>query len=169
MRKRKLLSVVCGIILVLMLASLPFMTACKGEAPEAKTLRIGALLALSGWGSPFDLISNDLAEITRDIINEDGGIVVDGDQYMIELVIEDYKSSLDGITASARKLVFDENIKFMIGPSFFFSSATAPICEPNKVIRAIMFNTLSPGELDVSAQYGFLCDNATVEHAICAN
>jgi branched-chain amino acid transport system substrate-binding protein len=168
MRKRKLLAALGGIALVLILALLPCMTACKGEAPEAKTLRIGVLLALSGWGSPWDIISNNTAEIARDIINEQGGIVVDGDNYTIELVIEDYKSTMDGVTAGAKKLVYDEDIKFMVGPSFFFSMATAPICEPNKVIRAIMFNTLGPGELDESTQYGFLCNNATVEHAICA-
>jgi branched-chain amino acid transport system substrate-binding protein len=168
MRKRKLLIQVSSICLILSLVSVCFIAACKSPAPEPKTLRIGAIFALSGWLSPFDTISNGVAEVTRDIINEQGGVVVNGEHYNIELVVEDSKSTMDGVTAAANKLVYDEGVKFIVGPSFFFSVATAPICEPNKVISALMFNTLSPGELDANSQYAFLCNNATIEHAICA-
>jgi branched-chain amino acid transport system substrate-binding protein len=166
-RKRFLIltGMICSILLVV---GLFFMAACAAPTttptPEAKTLRIGGLFSLSGWFSPFDLVGVDIAEITRDIINEQGGIVVDGQPYMIELVVEDCQSTFDGVAAACNKLVYDEDIKFIISPSAYFTSPTTPICEPNKVLRVQMFNVLLPDELGPNTPYAFLCNNGAVEH-----
>jgi ABC-type branched-subunit amino acid transport system substrate-binding protein len=172
MAKNKLLTLIVSICLVLLFVGLSLVAACAAPTPtptpEAKTLRIGALFSLTGWFSPFDTISNDIAEITRDIINEQGGVVVNGQPYKIELIVEDFKSTMDGVTAGANKLVYDEGVKFMISPSAYFTAATAPICEPNKVLRVQMFNAYLPGELDNSTTYAFLCNNGAVEQNIAA-
>ena len=67
-RKKLLIRFSAILLVVLLVASFTTFTACGEKEPEVKTLRIGALFALTGWFSSFDLISTDIAEITRDMI-----------------------------------------------------------------------------------------------------
>src|SRR5512137_2758340 len=71
----------------------------------AKTLRIGYLLCISGWYSIFDAVEEGDVKIVAQIINDQGGLTIQGQKYNIQLVGEDGKSSLDGCTAAANKLV----------------------------------------------------------------
>lgn len=147
--------------LVLVLAAMPFMTACpKTTTPpptqEVKTLRIGSLNSLTGWFSTMDIQTLNETEIIGDLINESGGITIDGQKYEIELVVEDCASSLDGVTAAANKLVYDEQVDFIIGPAAFFSMAAAPICDPNEVIHVLGYCVHSPLEIGPQVPYGFL-------------
>ena len=167
-RKKTLTSIVC-IALVVMLAGVLMMPAqgtAKAKAGEGKTLKIGAIIALSGWFSPFGLVAKDIAEITRDIINERGGIVVKGEHYMVELLIEDYGSTFPGVTAATNKLVYDKGVKYLMTPSAFFTPPTTAIAEPNKVLRVQTFNVFSPDELSKDTPYAFLCNDGSLEHNI---
>jgi branched-chain amino acid transport system substrate-binding protein len=139
------------------------MTACPGTTPtEAKTLRIGLPLGLTGFFSVREIPDLNQAQICADIINEQGGITVNGEKYMVELVTEDTKSTMDGVTAALNKLVYDEGIDFMIGPTAFFAGAAGTICEPNEVLRFITWCVNSPGEVDASTPYAFLGGNGSV-------
>jgi len=160
--KRKNLLLGSVIVIVMMVVFPSF------AASATKTVRIGGLFALSGWFSSFDILQWEEAQLARDMINEDGGIVVKGEHYMIELIAEDFKSTTDGVVAGANKLVYDKNVKFMISPSAFFSGAATDICEPNKVLRGICFILGTPQELGPDTKYAFLCHNASVEHALTA-
>jgi branched-chain amino acid transport system substrate-binding protein len=163
LERRKLLSILGGIVLVTILVSLPLMTACPGTTPtEAKTLRIGLPLGLTGFFSVREIPDLNQAQICADIINEQGGITVNGEKYMVELVTEDTKSTMDGVTAALNKLVYDEGIDFMIGPTAFFAGAAGTICEPNEVLRFITWCVNSPGEVDASTPYAFLGGNGSV-------
>jgi branched-chain amino acid transport system substrate-binding protein len=160
------------IFLVLVLVVVPFMTACPGTktttpspttshtttppTQEVKTLRIGSLNSLTGWFSTMDIQTLNETEIVLDLINEGGGITINGQKYQIELVVEDCKSSLDGVTAAANKLVYDEKIDFIIGPAAFFSMAAAPVCDPNEVIHVLGYCVHSPLEIGPQVPYGFL-------------
>jgi branched-chain amino acid transport system substrate-binding protein len=104
--------------------------------------------------------------IAADIINENGGITVNGQKYNVEIVLEDCKSTMDGVTAAANKLVFDKNIKLMIGPTAFFSAAASPVCDPNQALRSLTWCTNSPGECDKSTPYSFLGCNASIAEAM---
>jgi branched-chain amino acid transport system substrate-binding protein len=167
MRGKRLVIVAGSICLILALTCLPF-AATSAKAQTQKTLRIGLLVCLSGWFSTFDALEWEEAQLARDILNERGGVTVKGQKYLIELVPEDCKSTADGVTAAANKLVFDQKVKFIAGPAAFFAAASKPICEPNKVIRAISFATNTPGEFGADTPYTFLCHNASVEHGLVA-
>ncbi len=91
-----------------------------------------------------------------DMINEQGGIKIGSDTYMIELLNEDTKSTMDGVTAAANRLVFEKDIKFIIGPTAFFSAAASPVCDPNKVMRVLSWCDGTPGQMDASTPYSFL-------------
>ena len=122
----------------------------------AKTLKIGALLSVSGWYSNTDAEEEVDLKIVAQMINDKGGLTIQGQKYNIELVIEDGKSSLDGVTAAANKLVLDDKVKFVVGPGAFFSSGSTAIFEAAKVLHVSAFNTLAPGEMSADSPYGFV-------------
>jgi ABC-type branched-subunit amino acid transport system substrate-binding protein len=97
------------------------------------------------------------------MINEKGGITVGGEKYLVNLVIEDGKSTFDGISAAAARLAYDHKVKFVAGPNAFFSSASSTVLEKNKVLHVSSFVTMQPGELDASTPYGFGTDTSLVQ------
>jgi branched-chain amino acid transport system substrate-binding protein len=102
------------------------------------------------------------------MINDRGGLTIKGEKYMIELVGEDGKSTLDGITAGANRLAYDHQVKFVVGPTGFFSTGSSPVFEPNKILHVSGYVANIPGELDASTPYGFLAFNASIGTTIGA-
>jgi branched-chain amino acid transport system substrate-binding protein len=121
-----------------------------------ETLQIGAILSLTDWYSVVDAADKVDLEYTAQMINDDGGIQVQGKSYQIELLIEDGKSSLDGNTAAANKLVLDDKVQFVVGPGAFFNLATTPIFEQNNVLHVANYNGLNPAEMNADTPYAFL-------------
>jgi ABC-type branched-subunit amino acid transport system substrate-binding protein len=122
---------------------------------EAKTLQIGVLHSLTGWFSGWDTTSLNETKVVADIINERGGITVKGQPYKIELVVEDGKSSLDGVAAAANALVYDRKVKFILGPAAFFARAVGPIVTQNHVINVLGYHTYTPEEIGPGQPYTF--------------
>jgi len=165
MERKKTLTVVVSISLTVMLVSMLLLAApgaAQQKTSQAKTLKIGCLLTLTGWHSVFDLVEERDLKIVAQIINEKGGLTIKGEKYNIELVAEDGKSTLDGITAAATRLTFDKQVKFVVGPNAFWTMAASPVFEPNKVMHVSGASTTQPGELDSTTPYGFLGHNSSV-------
>ena len=154
------------IVIFLMLAILPAMTFSKAQAADVKKLKIGYLLCVSGWYSVFDAVEEGHLKIVAQMINDRGGLTIQGQKYEIELVGEDGKSALDGITAGATRLAYDHQVKFVVGPTGFFSTGSSPVFEPNKILHISGYNTCQPGEMDASTPYGFLAFNASIGTSI---
>jgi branched-chain amino acid transport system substrate-binding protein len=168
--KRRSLVLLCSISLVAILATLSIV-GCPAPAPpaEAKTLQIGGLMSLTGgFSGAHDIPDWNEAKIAAELINEKGGISVNGQKYLVELVGEDCKSTMEGVTAAANRLVFDKGIKFIIGPCAFFSAGAGPVTDPNQVIRVITWHCNTPGEMDASTPYAFLGCPASISDAIAA-
>ena len=162
---RKSLACLLGIGLIFLAAAtfvLPSIGAAQQKAAPAKTFKIGYVLCANGWFRVMDGVEEKNLKIVEKMLNERGGITVQGQKYNIELVGEDGNSTLDGVTAAATKLVYDHKIKFVVGPQGFFTTASGPVFEQNKVIHVSGFNTCQPGELDASTPYGFLGFNGSV-------
>lgn len=137
------------------------------SAPEAKTLQIGFIAALTGLASGGDVPYYHGGEIAADIFNERGGLTIGGQKYNVKLVVEDDKSTVDGTVAAANKLVYDDNLKYIAGTGWFLAAAAKTVCEPAKVLRSICFNTATPGELGPDTPYAFAGGGAaTLEVAI---
>jgi branched-chain amino acid transport system substrate-binding protein len=132
---------------------------------QMETLRIGAILQLTDWYSVVDAADKVDLEYVAQMINDDGGIKVQGKSYKIELVEEDGKSSLDGNTAAATKLVLDEKLQFVVGPGAFFNLATTPIFEQNKVLHVANYNGLNPAEMNANTPYAFLGLDPITQHS----
>jgi branched-chain amino acid transport system substrate-binding protein len=125
-------------------------------AVPTETLKIGAILSLTDWYSVVDAADKVDLEYVAEMINDAGGIKAGGKAYMVELVIEDGKSSLDGNTSAATKLVLDEKVQFVIGPGAFFNVATSPILEQAKALHVACYNGMQPGEMGPETPYEFL-------------
>jgi hypothetical protein len=162
-RKKSLTSIIC-ISLVLVLASM-LLLVTQG-ATQPKTLKIGYLLCLTGWYSVFDAVEEKDVKIVAQMINDRGGLTIQGQKYNIELVGEDGKSSLDGITAGANRLAYDHKVKFVVGPTGFFSTGSSPVFEPNKILHVSGYVSNQPGEIDASTPFGFLAFNASIGTSI---
>lgn len=126
------------------------------KAAPAKTLKVGYVLCANGWFRVMDAVEEKNLKITEQMLNEKGGITVQGQRYDIQLVGEDGNSTMDGVAAAATKLVYDHKVKFVVGPQGFFTTASGPVFEQNKILHVSGFNTCQPGELDASTPYGFL-------------
>jgi branched-chain amino acid transport system substrate-binding protein len=129
---------------------------------EAETLTIGAIFQLTDWYSAIDGLELVDAQAVVKMINDEGGVTVQGKRYNIELLIEDGKSTLDGNTAAAKKLVMDHKAKLVVGPSGFFNVATTPIFEAAKVLHVCNYNTCQPGEMGPDTPYAFLGNDPVV-------
>jgi branched-chain amino acid transport system substrate-binding protein len=133
-----------------------------GPAP-AKTLPIGALLSTTGWWSTaYDISIWRMTEVAVDMINEEGGLTVNGDKYNLELIVEDCKSTFDGVASAANRLVYDKDVKFIVGPTGFFMSPASPITNPAKVMMVIGWHLCAPGECDATTPYNFATSHGSI-------
>ena len=154
-----------SMVSIIALVSLVVLSASSAKAQQApaKKLKIGMIACLTGFFAVHDVPDTNQAKIAAEMINEKGGITIKGQKYQIELVVADGQSTFDGITAAANYLVFDQGVKFILGPAGPFSGPSAPITNSNKVLDIILYCTNKPGELGATTPYTFLGYDGTVE------
>lgn len=108
-------------------------TSVPAQAQE--TLKIGALVTLSGPGASWGQGMLHAAELAAEDVNKDGGLKVGGTSYKVEILPYDdgYKAN-EAVTA-ANRLVFDDKVKYIVGTVGSAPIlAIQPITEKNGVI-----------------------------------
>lgn len=121
---------------------------------EAKELKIAVITALSGAGAEWGRGIMRGAELAIEEVNAKGGVSIGGEKYKIVTVVYDDKYTAAGGTAAAHKAVFDDKVKFIIGPISSASGlAMQDITEKNKVI--IMGDTWAREFLGPQKPYTF--------------
>ncbi len=100
-------------------------------------------------------------ETLAKLLNDKGGITIQGQKYTIQLVTQDDQTTPEGALAAANKLVFDEQIKFVIGPVAFLGTTTTPVFEQNGVIHLLTYNTAMPAEISSKTPYAFTANSGT--------
>ena len=70
-------------------------TTTTATAQPIKTYPIGLCAELSGFLGAYNTATVNEAQIAVDIVNEQGGIVVNGQNYLLKLVVEDGQSTID--------------------------------------------------------------------------
>ena len=124
--------------------------------PEAKTLKMGLLSNLTGPISSAAIPHTRATQVAADWINSKGGITVQGQKYLIEVIVEDIKETADTAITAATKLVEFHKVKYIIGSiSPVQTAAVAPITEPANVIRALWHGEGAPMELSPKTPYTF--------------
>ncbi|MFZ1914410.1 MAG: ABC transporter substrate-binding protein [Dehalococcoidales bacterium] len=129
-----------------------------------KTYTVGLLAELTGFLGSYNTATVNEAQIAVDMVNENGGVIVGGQNYNLKLVVEDGQSTLDGTTAAANKLIFNDNVKIIIGPDAYFNSAVSGLCEQNKILHIAGYCTMQPGEMDATTTYTFLGQAASINY-----
>lgn len=104
-------------------------------AQAQETLKLGALVTLSGAGAAWGQGMKNAAEIAAAQANEKGGLEVGGKKYRVEVVAYDDKYQANEAVTVANRLVFEDKVKYIIGPVGSAPVlAIQPITEKNKVI-----------------------------------
>ena len=140
-RKKKEHNGNVGVGLVALLTALALIVGFGSYSRPAmaaeKEVIIGGIFGLSGPGSEALARKYDGVKAAVAWINDDkGGINIKGDKYLIKIIAEDSKGSIDGMIAAANKLIFDNKIKFMIGGISVppFKMAISQLLEDNRVL-----------------------------------
>ena len=105
--------------LVLLAASVLSTPACRSEPDTPREIRIGLLALLHGIPKETSGLPSVFAsELAAKIINDRGGIEVDGHPHRVEIVVKAYEDRADSATSVARALINQERIDALIGPQF---------------------------------------------------
>lgn len=153
---RKLKSGMFIICLSLLLVTFLFTGACSTAPGEAKTLKLGLITAITGPMSGPLKSFYDAAGPTEQLINNMGGITVNGQKYIVDIIAADDQSTPQGAVTAAIKLL-GEDIKFVstpITPNTL--TACAPVLEEAKVIGGCP-SQMDPGPYTPDKRYSFNC------------
>jgi len=156
------------ILLVLTLAISLVAIGCPAEEEEAppKELKIGAIAGLSGPGSEALSRGGDGINAAADWINDKGGLTISGEKYLIKIIMEDCMMSVEGMVAAANKLVYDHQVKFIVGGVGVppFKAAIESVIQPNKVLRIDTTGQGSEMDLNPDTPYTFVTTIDTAIH-----
>jgi len=109
------------------------------QAAAQETLKIGALVTLSGPGAAWGQAMKNAAELAADKVNTVGGLEVGGKKYRVEVVAYDDKYQAGEAVTVANRLVFEDKVKFIIGPTGSAPTlAVQPITEKNQVLTSTL-------------------------------
>jgi branched-chain amino acid transport system substrate-binding protein len=97
---------------------------------QPKILKIGVLGVMSGPAASWGLVNRYCAEATAQLVNEQGGWEIGGEKYRIEIVGIDDRNDPRVSVAGAERLVYQEGIKYIIGPNVDTTAAAiVPVIE----------------------------------------
>ncbi|MDK2956846.1 MAG: branched-chain amino acid transport system substrate-binding protein [Desulfovibrionales bacterium] len=95
------------------------LTACQkgNEVEKSKSIKIGFNLPLTGDIPKVGESSKFAAEMLKDEINAQGGLMVGGERYPLEFVYEDNESKAESAVNAALKLIEQDKVVAIIGPN----------------------------------------------------
>jgi len=118
---------------------------------EVKTLKIGAIMGLTGPLSIPSLAFMRGWELYADEVNAQGGVKIGNDTYKIEVIKEDSKGAAEGATTAATKLVNQDKVQFVVGAMLESEvAAIYSVTEPAGVLYATANINIPGHESDVS-------------------
>ena len=100
-----------------------------------KNIVIGLIGPLSGprreWGS----VNRYAAEVTANRINKEGGLLMDGERYPIQIIALDDRNNPISARAAAERLVEEFGVRYIIGPNSDGTvEAIQPVLERNRAV-----------------------------------
>jgi branched-chain amino acid transport system substrate-binding protein len=129
-----------------------------------EVLTIGAIGSLSGSGSAWGLATKNSLQIAIDEVNDRGGLKVGGKTYELKQVIYDDTYTGQGGTTAAQRLIFEDKVKFIIGPIGSPAALAAGlVANREKVI--VLCNGFSPRIIGKDKPYTFRVTLSTNEFA----
>jgi len=115
-------------------AALAGLTLCASAGAQ-ETLKIGALVTLSGAGAAWGQGMRNAAELAAMEVNKAGGLEVGGKRYQVQVVAYDDKYQANEAVTVANRLIFEDKVRYIVGPVGSAPVlAIQPTTEKNKVI-----------------------------------
>ena len=102
-------------LLAVLLPGILVIAGCQGAGED--TIVIGLNAELTGNIPKVGEHSRVAAEMFVEEINEAGGVDIGGESYMLELVVEDNNGTAEGATATANKLITQDQVLALVGPN----------------------------------------------------
>jgi branched-chain amino acid transport system substrate-binding protein len=131
-------------------AVLPAALLLPMAAHADESLKVGALVTLSGPAATWGHAMYYAGQLAADDVNSQGGLEVGGKKYKIEFIPYDDKYQAGDAVTAANRLVSDDKVKYMIGPMGSAPElAVQPITERGKIITftlAFTSKALSPAK-----------------------
>jgi len=131
-----------------------------GPHPHAqastKRLKVGMLMPLSG---PISIVGVGLTravELYFDKVNEAGGLQLDGETYMLELIAEDSKLDPNVAAVATKKLVYKDGCQFVLGAiTPPVAAAIYQVCAKAKALHLITWIDAPglPGDVNPKKPY----------------
>ena len=114
---------------------------CGDRGHDENTLRIGAIVEMTGDMPAVGASSRNAAELAVNELNAAGGINVGGKAYQVELVVEDNAAKPDQSAAAANKLITQDNVLAIVGPNA--SMGAIPAAEIAEASRTMLITPWS--------------------------
>ncbi len=89
-------------------------TAPVAQAAEPIVIKVGNITALSGPAGPWGQTPVPAYDAYVELLNKEG-IKIGGKTYKIQLIHVDDQNSPEGGAAAAKRLIFEEKVKFIVG------------------------------------------------------
>lgn len=124
-------------------------TGCGNRGGDANTLRIGAIVEMTGDMPAVGASSRNAAELAVSELNAAGGITVAGKVYKVELVVEDNAAKPDQSAAAANKLITQDEVLAIVGPNASLGAIpAAEVAESSKTLLITPWSTNPKTTLD---------------------
>ena len=131
---------------------------------EMSAYKMGGIFSVSGSYGPHGIGCFRGIEIAADKINEEGGIKVGDRSYVIRLINADAKSDFNVALVQANRLIFNENINYILGPMMSGETlAILPVTEANKTL--VFSTSFTPKVLGKDKKYSFRLMPSGIENA----
>lgn len=137
-------------LVLVFLAATVFVSASVAAATE-KIIKIGNIVFLE---MAHSLNQVHTTQTLIDMVNEEGGIKIGNEKYKIELIVYDGEGKPDVTVAAAKRLVYQDKVKFLISDPLFIDSVQ-PITEQNKVLYDLGMTILPEVVLAKKNRYSF--------------
>lgn len=125
-------------------------------------------MPFTGPASFWGLAERPVMQIYADLINEDGGLKVGDDKYKVEIYFADGPMDPSSDAAAARSLVYDKDVKAILGYFGIGYPALASVTTPEKVI--LDSSTISMGATNLKKEpysiFGFPAVEMSINQAL---
>jgi branched-chain amino acid transport system substrate-binding protein len=121
------------------------------SAEQQKTVKIGFLMALSGPDSAWITAQLTGLAMWLDQVNDEGGIEVGGENYLVELVKIDTENVPSKALEGAKKMILEDDVKMIMQLQGAEIDATAPFLKDHK----IPLFTIYAGDIGPNRPYTF--------------
>lgn len=148
-----MLKLLLGALTIAVIAAVGQVSPVQAEAAKGEPINIGAVISLTGPGAGLGQPQRQGILLAEKVINANGGIK----GRPIRVIIEDDGSKPDIAKSKAEKLVFDEKIVALLGPSLTASTGAVAALTNAEGMAELCFTGLGPKiELTYKSLYHLL-------------